>query len=121
MVWLECTCLHFCDNLCILLVPTVPPQDVLVNPISSHNLSVTWRAPRRENRNGEIRHYNVTVLEVATGDQSWYITPDSSAHFTITVLHPYYSYHIYVAAITIGLGPFTPKVTVRMPQAGKMI
>jgi receptor-type tyrosine-protein phosphatase Q len=98
-------------------VPTVPPQDVLVNPISSHNLSVTWRAPRRENRNGEIRHYNVTVLEVATGNQSWYITPDSSAHFTITVLHPYYSYHIYVAAITIGLGPFTPKVTVRMPQA----
>ena len=103
---------------CVYIVPSEPPQDVSVNSISPNNLSVTWRALPHAERNGEIRYYNITVLEVATASQSWYITLNSSTQWIIEDLHPYYSYQVSVAAATIGLGPFSHDVTVRMPEAG---
>ena len=116
LVKVNLLCNIFIPALCV--VPSAPPQDVSANPISVNNLTVTWRAPPRDKRNGEIRYYNIAVLEVATGSQSWYITSDSSTHWIVKGLHPYYAYQVSVAAVTVGLGPFSHQVAVRMPEAG---
>ena len=98
--------------------PTASPQDISANPISSSSLSITWRAPPQGKQNGVIRYYNVTLLVLPTGDHDWYNTTDSSTHLILTSLHPYYSYELEVAAVTIGLGPFSDRVRVTMPEAG---
>ena len=116
----NCICIqtNFSISVSLCSVPSAPPQDVSANPISPHDLSVTWRAPPHDKQNGEVRHYNIRVLEVATGNQTWYITSDSSAHFTVPSLHPHYVYRVSVAAATVGLGPFSQETTARMSEAG---
>ena len=98
--------------------PSGPPQDLFLNAISPSSLSVTWRGPPRNEHNGRIRYYNISLLEVATGEFSWHNTTDSSTNWIISSLHPYYSYRLEVAAVTVGLGPFSSSEVVRMPESG---
>ena len=88
------------------------------HPISSTDLTITWRAPQQDQQNGKIRHYNISVIESATGEKNWHITTDATAHWSLPALHPYNMYHIRVAAITIGLGPFSGHTEVRMLEDG---
>ncbi|CAI8037191.1 Phosphatidylinositol phosphatase PTPRQ [Geodia barretti] len=97
-------------------VSTGPPRDVTAHPISSTDLTITWREPQPDKQNGKIRHYNVSLYEQATGEKTWYRTTDATAHWTLPHLHPYRVYHIRVAAITIGLGTFSGDVVLRMPE-----
>ena len=69
-------------------------------------------------QNGKIRHYNITVFEVATGNLTWFNTTDSSTHWILSSLHPSYAYEVEVAAVTVGLGPFSDVVVVFMPDTG---
>ena len=61
------------------------------------------------------------MYEANTGENRWYNTSDSTAHWTATDLHSYYIYHIQVAAVTVGLGPFTKPVEIQMPEEGSYI
>ena len=88
------------------------------HPISSTELSVTWRPPPQDKENGKIRHYNISVYQAATDEERWYRTPDSTAHWIVPSLHPYQVYHIRVAAVTIGTSPFSEQVEVRMLEEG---
>ena len=99
-------------------VPVAPPQNVTAHPISSTELSVTWRPPPQDKQNGKIRHYNISVYQAATDEERWYRTPDSTAHWIVPSLHPYQVYHIRVAAVTIGTSPFSEQVEVRMLEEG---
>ena len=58
--------------------------------------------------------------ETDTEEESEYDTSDSTDHWTVTALHPYYTYRVQVAAVTVGLGPFTEPVAVQMPEACKL-
>ena len=40
--------------------------------------------------------------------------------FTVSDLHPFYTYRCTVAAETIGLGPFTAEQSIEMPEDGKL-
>ena len=107
-------------SLCV--VPSAPPQDLTANPISSRELSLTWRPPPLEERHGLIRYYSIIVLEVTTRNKTIYTTPDSTPHLIIRALHPYYVYYIGVKAATmIGLSHFTQEVRVQMPEEGMYI
>lgn len=88
-------------------------------PISSVDLSVTWRAPLQEQRNGKIRYYSVSVYEVSTEETTVYRTTDNTAHWSVAFLLPYSVYLVRVAAVTIGIGPFSEAVEVRMFEDGK--
>ena len=100
-------------------MPTAAPRNISAHPISSTDLTVTWRPPQEEKQNGKIRFYNVSVFDKVTGEMSWYRTSDSTAHWTVPSLHPYQVYQVRVAAVTVGLGPFTEEVTVRMLEEGR--
>ena len=48
-------------------------------------------------------------------------TSDNSSSFTLEELHPYYEYTISIAAVSVGVGPFTVPERIQMPQAGKCV
>ena len=45
------------------------------------------------------------------------LTSESNA-LNISGLHPYYNYNLTVAAVTIGPGPYSVVLTIRMPEDG---
>ena len=47
-------------------------------------------------------------------------TSDNSSSFTLEELHPYYEYTISIAAVSVGVGPFTAPERIQMPQAGSV-
>lgn len=74
-----------------------------------------WAPPSAEGINGIIQHYNITVTELETSLITYYAT--SSLLFSLTNLHPFYTYKCTVAAVTIGVGPITTLI-IQMPEDG---
>ena len=75
-----------------------------------------WDTIAVENRNGIIRHYLVSVLEVETGGVHVYTCV--AIHLNISGLHPHYTYTCMVAAVTNRVGPFSQNVSIITPQGG---
>ena len=63
-----------------------------------------------------IRSYiiNISVAETGSGFQQ---TSETTALY-ISNLHPFYTYNLTVAAVTIGQGPYGQVLTVQMPEDG---
>ena len=98
---------------------TAPPENLSAKPVSPTELLMTWRPPPEDKQNGRIRYYTISVNETDTEEESEYDTSDNTVHWTVTALHPYYTYRVQIAAVTVGLGPFTEPVPVQMPEACK--
>jgi len=75
-----------------------------------------WDTIAPENRNGILRHYLVSVLEVETNEMSTYTAV--STQVNISSLHPYYTYTCNVAAVTNRVGPFSQSISIVTPQEG---
>ena len=88
--------------------------------INSTSLLASWMPPQRSQQNGIIRQYRIILTESETGVITYY-TIQNSLQTTLTDLHPYYNYQVTVAAITIGLGPYSTEATVQLPEAGLII
>ena len=73
--------------------------------------------PLFEDLNGNLRGFEVNVTEKET--QSTSILHVREDEHLISFLHPYYSYMLSVAAVTIGKGPFSHTLTVKTPEDGK--
>ena len=85
---------------------------------SARSISMTWTPPDRDQQNGIIRHYFVTLRSVAGA-----VTRNiSSIQQTISIsgLRPFTMYNCTVQAETVGLGPYASYVQVSTPQDGKM-
>ena len=76
-----------------------------VTSFDSTSISLAWEPPPFSDRNGNIVMYNIRVREEETQTQLEYTS--TIQHYTLTSLHPYYLYHISIAAVTVGTGPFT--------------
>ena len=63
-----------------------------------------------------IRSYLINISVVETGSFSQ-LTSQTNA-YNISDLHPYYTYTLHVAAVTIGPGPYGLVLTIRMPEDG---
>ena len=88
-------------------------------PQSPTVLNITWQPPTAEHQNGIIRSYvlNVVVMEAGSSDE---LTTHETA-LSVEGLHPFYTYTLYIAAVTIGEGPFSQAVNVQMPQSGTFV
>ena len=89
-------------------------MDLSATPVSTTELFISWRPPPKDRQNGRIRYYNVSLYDVATGEQSWYNTQDSRTDWTVSSLEPNHVYCIRVAAVTVGQGNFTAEEKVQM-------
>jgi len=94
--------------------PTGPPRFIRTLLLSSTTLHLAWQPPLTQHRNGLIREYRVNITEVESGRHFQNITTTTS--ITLPFLHPYYNYHCFIAAYTIGMGPFSTILMVQMPE-----
>ncbi len=81
------------------------------------SLSLSWSPPRFDLQNGIIRYYIIYVSDL-TNSTNWELTTNLT-RIVIGNLNPFYLYNCSVAAFTIGLGPVSNVVTIRLPQTGK--
>ena len=98
-------------------MPTGSPLNVTTTSVDATALLVSWVAPSADQQNGIIRQYHINLTESETGVITYY-TVQNTLQTTLTDLHPYYNYQVTVAAITIGLGPYSTEATVQLPEAG---
>ena len=68
-------------------------------------------------QNGIIRYYVIYVSDLS-GKTSWELTSNVT-RILIDNLQPFRLYSCSVAAFTIGVGPVSNTVTVRLPQTGQ--
>jgi len=97
-------------------VPTSAPQSVEVTAIDSRTVFISWAPPPLEQRNGNIRKYWVNISEREMGKALYLVC--AAVFVTAPSLHQFYTYNCTVAAFTVGEGPHSVEVTVRMPEDG---
>ena len=84
--------------------------------MNSTAIQVQWEPPPLADQNGVIRSYIVNISVAETGS-SFQQTSETTALY-ISNLHPFYTYTLTVAAVTIGPGPYGLVLTVQMPEDG---
>ena len=88
-------------------------------------VQLEWIPPREEDVNGVVQAYVVTINLVNITDPQtgavWQQRIEDDTDALIESLHPFYSYSFSVAAETVALGPFTPPITIEMPEDGKCL
>ena len=97
-------------------VPTSAPVHLQGRAMNSTAIQVQWEPPPLADQNGVIRSYIVNISVAETGS-SFQQTSETTALY-ISNLHPFYTYTLSVAAVTIGQGPYGLVLTVQMPEDG---
>ena len=103
----------------LCLVPSGPPKDISAIALGPRIIQINWNQPLPEDQNGFIRSYMVNITMSETGQHIQLTT--NSTTITAEGLHPYYNYHISVAAVTIAIGPYTKIYSLQTPQDGKQM
>ena len=75
---------------------------------------MTWDPLPENKQNGIIQYYLVTLFVEQTGVSLSFNTTITS--LTIMDLHPAYNYSLQVAAVTIGMGPFSSITSIITPD-----
>ena len=97
-------------------VPSASPEHATGVSGGPNTIHVAWDPPSIDEQNGEIDGYRINVTEAETNNVFQLIT--NQTQITINNLHPFYTYHCYITAITVGEGPYTDAVTIVTDEAG---
>ena len=100
-----------------LAVPSGPPVGVSHLEVTSTSVTLSWNPPETSQQNGVIRSYIVIVREEETGRN--FSVNSTNTELRIGNLHPFYTYHFAVAAVTVSQGPFTYEYVLRTLEDGK--
>ena len=98
------------------IAPSGAPSNLTAIAINSTSAQLSWLPPMENQHNGEIRHYNIRIIELHTG-REFQLT---STYTTIiySQLHPAYTYHFSVAAVTVEIGPYSDLAVTTTPEDG---
>ena len=82
--------------------PSAPPGILGVINVTSSSIHLSWDPPPIDTWNGVIRHYTVIVFVEGS-----FLKTERASGTTLLLqdLHPFYSYHFTVCAVTVALGP----------------
>ncbi|XP_048471430.1 Down syndrome cell adhesion molecule-like protein 1 homolog [Rhincodon typus] len=96
--------------------PDGPPMDVILQPVTSQSIRVTWKAPKKELQNGVIRGYQIGYRENGPGSNGQYsivemkATGDSEV-YTLDNLKKFAQYGVVVQAFNrAGTGPSSSEI-----------
>uniref|UniRef100_A0A672TBC3 DS cell adhesion molecule like 1 n=1 Tax=Sinocyclocheilus grahami TaxID=75366 RepID=A0A672TBC3_SINGR len=96
--------------------PDGPPMDVILQPMTSQSIRVTWKAPKKELQNGVIRGYQIGYRENGPGSNGQYsivemkATGDSEV-YTLDNLKKFAQYGVVVQAFNrAGTGPSSSEI-----------
>ena len=82
--------------------PSTPPGNLRAIDVTSTSIHLSWNPPQPDRQNGVIRHYSVIIF----AEGSYFKTEKvSGTTLLLQDLHPFYSYHFTVCAVTVALGP----------------
>ena len=99
------------------VVPHGPPLGFQATHINSSALRLTWEPPTPEHQNGIIRYYVINATALENGEHFQWRTTNTLS-LIVSGLHPYYNYHLFIRAETIGPGPFSDILSTLMPEDG---
>ena len=85
--------------------------------IGPTHIHLTWSHPPEDAHQGIIREYHVYTTEHETGKTFFNTTTADDAEVLLSFLHPFYVYHMKVAAVTVQEGNFTT-LSVRTEESG---
>ena len=88
--------------------------------MSARAVVLQWNPPPSGQQNGRIRHYIISVTELATG-LNFSINVLMKTDYSVGSLHPFYTYSISVSAVTVAAGPYTEPYTIRTQEDGKFL
>ena len=97
-------------------VPSSTPVSLQGSAVNSTTIQLQWESPPLADQNGVIRSYIINISVAETGS-SFQQTSETTALY-ISNLHPFYTYTLTVAAVTIGPGPYSVALIIRMPEDG---
>ena len=100
--------------------PEASPLMLSYSNVLSRSVDLTWMAPRADRHNGIIRYYIIEAYENDTGSVLTYQTLSNQMSFVVSGLHPYYTYSIWIRAVTVSPGPQSTAITVNTPQDSKL-
>ena len=100
------------------VAPSAPPSITMATSVSSSGFTLNWNAPNFDNQNGVITHYEISIVEIETGNV--YNHTSYTTSISLSSLHPAYTYQCRVAAHTVALGPFTGSFVVTTDEDGKL-
>ena len=106
----------------ISTAPSGSPYNLMVDEVGSSNISLLWTEPDQHEQNGIIRHYLIYLIPTDSSSllvTSTHITSSSSTSYSLSGLHPYTSYNITVAAVTVAPGPNSTEVLVQTEEDSK--
>ena len=99
-------------------VPTAPPENLVLHPITPRNLLISWEPPPLHEQNGEIFDYTVLVLD-AENEVIFAESQTENLELLVKGLQPFHLYSVSLAASTfVGLGPYTFPSLIEMPEDG---
>lgn len=101
--------------------PEASPISISQRNVMPRSVDLSWVVPRSDLQNGVIRYYVLEVYENNTGNSSTYQTLSAQTSYTVSNLHPYYTYSIRILAVTVGPGPLSISHTVNTLQDGKTV
>ena len=107
---------QFCNDFACV-APSEPPVGVSHLEVTSTSVTLSWKPPETSQQNGVIRSYIVNVREEETGRN--FSVNSTNTELSIGNLHPFYTYHFAVAAVTISQGPFTYEYALQTLEDGK--
>ena len=85
--------------------PDGPPINVVVTPVNTRTIKVTWDPPAVENRNGIITRYSVSYFPVGNSNVTQQLSTEATFLVVTAGITPDMEYNFTVAAITILIGP----------------
>ena len=101
------------------IVPSDVPQNIIANSINDTHALLVWDPPPPEHQNGIIQVYIIMITVVDTNELAQEHSVDNTT--VLGPLHPFYTYKFSIAAQTIGLGPYSSSITLKMPPAGTFV
>ena len=109
-----------CSTCHICVGPSAPPQNINTVVISSTAISVSWYPPPILYQNGNIIGYQLMITnQNRTNSSAFVANVTNVTSYTATMLEEFEVYSFEVAAeTTVGLGPFSDAVIVKIFEDG---
>ena len=105
---------------CINTAPSSAPISLSVSAVDSLSIFLSWSPPLASDHNGIIRSYSIKVTAISDIYTDVFSFSTLATTFNTSVLSPFTTYSVQVAAVTVATGPFTSAYNVTTQQDGNL-